>query len=107
MSARPRHVEPNDRIPFGTEKYPPQASPIDGHSVLLNLSGKALEHVRTKVVPFGILIPDPNHGRKSEAKHHLFGHVFEILDRDFDGLFRLSEDRASRLPPKPACDDKH
>src|SRR4029077_11864738 len=65
ISARPRHVESNDCIPFRVEKYSAQASAIDDHSVLLDLSRKTLEHGRAKVVPFGILVPDLNRCRES------------------------------------------
>src|SRR6185295_4227135 len=107
ISARPCHVEPDDCIPFGIEKYPAHAPSIDGHPVLFDLSGKALKHGRTKVVPFGILVPDLNHRGESEAEDSLLGHEFEIFDRDLDDLLRLREYRPGGLPPESARDSQH
>src|SRR6185295_9927404 len=106
ISARPCHVEPDDRIPFGMEKYPAQAPSIDGHPVLLDLSGKALKHGRTKVVPFGILVPDLNHRGESETENFLLGHEFEIFDRDLDHLLRLRKYRPCSFPPESARDNQ-
>src|SRR5688572_18137301 len=107
VTAWPRHIEPNSRIPFRIEKHSTQASAIHNHPILLDLSRKAFEHSRAKVVPFSILVPDLNCCRESEAEHSLLRHELEILDRDLDDLLRLSEYGPSRLPPESARDGQH